>query len=207
MRAFPGFLMPQNNATFSFLWVGTHSEPWLAPWQQTPGCQDWTTDQQSHKQRTDKVLLCRMEWGNVSPQHHLYLSVSWYRISSSFCLLIAYPLCFSVLLRYNWHIALCRFKVYGTTLGTYTIKWSPQYIYLIWTPYTYKKKKEEVFFLAMRTLRLCSLSNFQAIYHTAVLMIVTILYIISPALTCLITGICTSWSTASNSTTSIFCPW
>ena len=80
-----------------------------------------------------------------------------------------------VLLRYTWHTALYKFKVYSIMIWfIYDMKWLPQKVY--WasiSSYRYKvKEKEKYFFLVMRTFRIFSLNSFHVnISHTTVLLI------------------------------------
>lgn len=70
---------------------------------------------------------------------------------------------FPVLLRYNCHAALCKFKVYSVLIWlTYIVKWLPQ--------------EKTVFLPVMRTLGICSLSYFQT-QHPAVFAVLIMLYL------------------------------
>ena len=75
---------------------------------------------------------------------------SLYLFNITFCFIL------QVLLRYNWHTVLYKFKVLYAWL-TYIMKWLPQLTQ--WTSIIssiYKRKK--MFFLVMRTLRIYSLN-------------------------------------------------
>lgn len=84
-----------------------------------------------------------------------------------------------VLLRYNWHTTLYKFKVHSIiTWPTYTEK------LLTASSMTIVIK---IFFLVMRNFRIYSFNNFQ-IYYTAVLTVVIMLFLTSPVIIFLITG-------------------
>lgn len=90
---------------------------------------------------------------------------------------------FSTLLKYNWHTTLCKFKMYKI---------------LIWYTYVLKNDTTTVlantsmpshnysFFVVMKTFKMYPHSSFQ-VYNTLLFAIITMLYIRSLELICLIT--------------------
>ena len=117
---------------------------------------------------------------------------SLYLFSIMFCSIL------QVLLRYNWHTVLYKFKVVYVWL-TYIMKWWSQLTQ--WTSIIsnrYKGKKN-MFFLVMRTLRIYSLNL--PIQHTAVLINHVVHYIPNNYL---ITESSYLWIPSSNSLSSQF---
>ena len=90
----------------------------------------------------------------------------------------------SVLLRYNWHAALCKFKVYSILIYISSEMITQWVLLTSIISYRYKKKK---FSLIMTTFRIYSLSNFK-IYHKIVLTMFFMFHITFPVLIYLITG-------------------
>lgn len=98
---------------------------------------------------------------------------------------------FSVLLSYNWHISLCKFKVYSI-MSWLIISWNDYWnkltsiISQAFLKKQTKTKQQYVFLLLMRTLRIYFV-NTLAVYHVSMLAIAIMLCIISPLLIYLIT--------------------
>ena len=100
------------------------------------------------------------------------------------------------LLRYNWHITLCRFMMYNVMIQ-YVIYWK------IFITVHHFMKISYVCMCVVRTFKIYSLSSFQ-VYNTVLLPIVTMLYMRSTELIHLVTGVCTLWSTSPHIH---ICPW
>ena len=103
------------------------------------------------------------------------------------------------LLSYNWHTALCKFKVYSIMIWlAYITKWSPHLAnvhHLIWIQ---NKRNRKKYFSLWWELRIYSLNNF-CIKYTAVLIVLIMLYSTALVLIYLITKVCTSWLPSSSS--------